>query len=236
MIKPSKIISLLGINTLTIVALGTANAQTNNNYNHISFGIEAKAEVDHDEMRATLTKTAEAKTAEEAARALNKTINNALAIAKKYPDVIAMTDRYSTYPHHGSNNTITGFIGNASIQIKSQNFEQSSQLIADLQAMMALEHLSFGVSDKTHNNLKKQLTLDAAKKFQEQATILAQAFDAKDYKIISVQMGDNNSYSYTMPVAMPMAQSKSIGIENLNLRSAKTTVSHSANGTIELIY
>lgn len=82
MIKPSKIISLLGINTLTIAVLGTANAQINNNYNHIGFGIEAKAEVDHDEMRATLTKTAEAKTAEEVAKILNKTINNALAIAK----------------------------------------------------------------------------------------------------------------------------------------------------------
>lgn len=100
---------------------------------------------------------------------------------------------------------------------------------------MTLEHLSFGVSDKTRNNLKKQLTLDAAKKFQEQATIFTQAFDAKDYKVINVQMGDNNNYSYTMPVAMPVAQSKSIGIEHLNLKSAKTTLSYSASGTIELI-
>lgn len=100
MIKPSKIISLLGINTLTIAVLGTANAQINNNYNHIGFGIEAKAEVDHDEMRATLTKTAEAKTAEEVAKILNKTINNALAIAIAKNTLRSSPRQIATAPTH----------------------------------------------------------------------------------------------------------------------------------------
>ncbi|MCP3896941.1 SIMPL domain-containing protein [Moraxella sp.] len=237
MIKPSKIINLLGISALAMTTLGVANAQSDANYNRISFSVEAKTEVDNDEMRATLTKTTEAKTAKEVAKTLNDTINNALAIAKKYPDVIATTGRHSTYPRYGSNNSITGFTGNASIQIKSQNFEQSSQLIADLQTMMALDHLSFNVSDKTRDNLKKQLTLDATKQFQEEAATISQAFGAKDYKIVNVQLGNNNNnyYSDAMPVAMSMSREKSVGIENLSLESGKATLSYNASGTIELI-
>lgn len=159
MIKPSKIINLLGISALAMSTLGVAHAHSGDNYNRISFSVEAKTQVDNDEMRATLTKTTEAKTAKEIAKTLNDTINNALAIAKKYPDVIATTGRHSTYPRYGSNDNISGFTGNASIQIKSQNFEQSSQLIADLQTMMALDHLSFNVSDKSQDNLKKTADL-----------------------------------------------------------------------------
>lgn len=65
--------------------LGVAHAQSGDNYNRISFSVEAKTQVDNDEMRATLTKTTEAKTAKEIAKTLNDTINNALAIAKNTP-------------------------------------------------------------------------------------------------------------------------------------------------------
>lgn len=236
MIKPSKIINLLGISALAMSTLGVAHAHSGDNYNRISFSVEAKTQVDNDEMRATLTKTTEAKTAKEIAKSLNDTINNALAIAKKYPDVIATTGRHSTYPRYGSNNNISGFTGNASIQIKSQNFEQSSQLIADLQTMMALDHLSFNVSDNTQGNLKKQLTLDAAKQFQQEAATIAQVFGTKDYKIVNVQLGNNdNYYSHAIPTAMSMARNESTDIENLNLESGKATLSYNASGTIELI-
>lgn len=236
MIKPSKIINLLGISALAMSTLGVAHAHSGDNYNRISFSVEAKTQVDNNEMRATLTKTTEAKTAKEIAKTLNDTINNALAIAKKYPDVIATTGRHSTYPRYGSNDNISGFTGNASIQIKSQNFEQSSQLIADLQTMMALDHLSFNVSDKSQDNLKKQLTLDAAKQFQQEAATIAQVFGAKDYKIVNVQLGDNdNYYSHAIPTAMSMARNESTDIENLNLESGKATLSYNASGTIELI-
>lgn len=212
-----------------------AIANDNHAYNRISFSVNAKQEVANDEMRARLSKTTQAKTAKEVAQTLNSAINDALIIAKKYPEVVVETGRHSTYPRYNTNNTITGFTGSASIDIKSQNFEQASQLIADLQAALTLEDLSFNVSSKTNDDIKKQLTLDAAKRFQEEAVTISQAFGAKDFKIVSVQLGNDNSY-YARPVAMmAMAKEASAGIDVPNFESGKTTLGYDASGTIELI-
>lgn len=225
--------------TTTLIAsslLGTTAFADTPTYNRISFNVEAKQEVANDEMRALLTKTTQAKTAKEIAKTLNTSVNNAIAIAKKYPDVIVETSRHSTYPRYGVNNTIIGFTGSASIELKSQNFEQASQLIADLQTMLTLDDLSFHVSGQTQDAIKKQLTLDAAKRFQTEATTISQAFGAKDYKIVSVQLGNDNHY-YARPLAMQVMSkdASNAGIEKLSIESGKTTIGYNASGTIELI-
>lgn len=228
--------SLLGLGALLSLSTATFAHETAPTYNRISFNVDVQEEVANDEMRATLSKTIQAKTAKEVAKTLNSTINSALAVAKKYPEVTVETGRHNTYPKYGNNSTITGFTGSASIEIKSQNFEQSSQLIADLQTMMALDDLSFHVSNQTKNDTKKQLTINAAKRFQEEALTISQAFGAKDYKIVNVQLGQENSY-YARPMMMEAAMAKTadLGIENPNFESGKTTLGYSANGTIELM-
>ncbi|MDO4441902.1 MAG: SIMPL domain-containing protein [Moraxella sp.] len=223
--------------TLGAFGLATLNAHANPNqsYNHISFSVEAQEEVDNDEIQVRLSKTAQAKTAKEVAKTLNKTINDALAITKKYPNVSVKTGHQSTYPNYGTNNTITGFTGSASIQLKSQNFEEASQLIADLQTMMAVNDISFSVSDAAQKDINQRLTLNAAKRFQEQAQTISLAFGATDYKIVSVRLGEGDHYYARPMAAMAMAKDASAGIENPNFEGGKTILGYQASGTIELI-
>ncbi|MCL1623409.1 SIMPL domain-containing protein [Moraxella sp. Tifton1] len=219
---------------LAALTLTVAHAEQSS-YNHISFGVSAKQEVANDEMRASLSKTAQAKTAKEVANTLNRSINDALIIAKKYPSVTVKTSHHSTYPRYNHNDIITGFTGSASLDIKSQDFEQASQLIADLQAKMTLDDLSFHVSSKTSDDIKKQLTLDAVKRFQEEALTISQAFGANDYKIVSVQLGQDNTLHARPLTMMSMTRQARADLESPNFESGKSTIIYDASGTIELI-
>lgn len=217
-------------------AIVSTSHASQSDYNRISFSVNAKQEVANDEIQATLTKTTQAKTVAEIAKNLNKTTNDALIIAKKYPNVAVKTSYHDTYPRYGTNHLITGFTGLVSIEIKSQDLTEASQLIAELQSLMALENLSFHVSSNANDAIKKQLILDAVKHFQEEAAVISQAFGAKDYKIVSVKLGDDNNYhTRTLAPMMAMAKDASIGIENPKFESGKTTIGYDVSGTIELI-
>lgn len=221
----------IGLVTSTLTAIA------NTNYNHISFNSEVRHEIANDQMRATLKKTAQAKDAASLAKELNSSINAAMQIAKRYPEVQVSTGRQSTYPRYDekNNNKIIGFTGSASLDLTSHNFEKSSQLIADLQSIMVMESLDFEVSDKVREHEEKQLQSKAIKRFQDEAQNIATAFGATGYKIVNVQLGSGNHY-YARPVAMAASlKSMDSSIEAQSFESGNTTLSYTTSGTIELL-
>lgn len=219
------------------LATSTLTAIANTNYNHISFNSEVRHEIANDQMRATLKKTAQAKDAASLAKELNSSINAAMQIAKRYPEVQVSTGRQSTYPRYDekNNNKIIGFTGSVSLDLTSHNFEKSSQLIADLQSIMVMESLDFEVSDKVREHEEKQLQSKAIKRFQDEAQNIATAFGATGYKIVNVQLGSGNHY-YARPVAMAASlKSMDSSIEAQSFESGNTTLSYTTSGTIELL-
>ncbi len=204
-------------------------------YNRISFNSEVKSEIANDEIRASLSKTAQANTAAAIAKELNSTINSALQIAKRYPEVTVTTGRQNTYPRYDNKSKIIGFTGSVSLDIKSQDFEKASQLIADLQSTMVMENISFGVSEKLRDSEEKRLQLEAIKRFGDEATSISQAFGASSYKIVNVNLGGSNNY-YARPMMASMkAMDAAAGIEAQNFEAGNTTLTYTANGTIELV-
>lgn len=203
-------------------------------YNRISFNSEVKSEIANDEIRATLSKTTQAATAAAIAKELNSSINAAMQIAKRYPEVTVTTGRQSTYPRYDNKNKITGFTGSVSIDLKSQNFEKASQFIADLQSIMVMDNISFGVSQKLRDSEEKRLQLEAIKRFNEEAATISQAFGSSSYKIVNVNLGGSNNY-YPRPMMASMkAMDAAAGIEAQNFEAGNTTLTYTANGTIEL--
>lgn len=222
---------------VNILISGTAYA-TGNDYNHISFTSEVKSEIDNDEIRANMSKTTQSATAAGIAQELNQTINQALKIAKKYPDVIVKTGRQNTYPRYDykNGNQIIGFSGSVSLDLRSNNFTQASQLIADLQSTMVLNNLHFGVSQDAYANEENRIKTLAIERFQQDAQNITQAFKANDYKIVSVQLSGSSPYYYSRPIAMTTSlKSMDAGIEAQNFQGGKTTLSYSANGVIKLV-
>ncbi|WP_350557745.1 SIMPL domain-containing protein [Psychrobacter sp. CAL346-MNA-CIBAN-0220] len=214
--------------------MGSAHAEPTG-YDQLSFQTEVKAEVANDEVRASMYKKTQATDAKTLATRLNTSINNALIIAKRYPSVTVSTGQQRTYPRYDKNDKIIGWTGQANIDLKSTDFTATSQLIADLQETLVMDNLNFGVSDVKKDALEQKLMTDASRAFQKQAKNLTQAWDARGYRIVTVNLNTGSNYPRPMYSAMNMkAEAADASVPSQSFESGDSTISVTANGTIEL--
>lgn len=212
----------------------TANAEPTG-YNQISFTSEVKTEVDNDEVQATMSKKAQAKDAKRLATTLNSAMNNAMKVAKRYPTVTVTTGQNSTYPSYDKNGKINGWTGQASINIKSTDLEATSELIANLQEDLVLGNLSFGVSETRQDEVEKQMLVKASKAFQQQAKTLTSAWGASGYNVVNVQLNTGSTYYQPMRESGMYAMKASADVPAQEFESGNSTITVTANGTIELV-
>ncbi|WP_198327814.1 SIMPL domain-containing protein [Psychrobacter faecalis] len=223
-----------GTAALLTAMMGSAHAEPTG-YDQLTFQTEVKEEVQNDEVRATMYKKAQASDAKKLATTLNTSINNAMKIAKRYPSVTVSTGQQRTYPRYDKNDKIIGWTGQASIDLKSTDFVATSQLIADLQQTLVMENLNFGVSDAKKDALEQKLMTDASRAFQQQAKNLTRAWDARGYRVVNVNLNTNNN-NYPRPMYSMRAESAAMdsAVPSQNFESGNSTISVTANGTIEL--
>jgi len=223
-----------GTAALLTAMIGNAHAEPAG-YDQLTFQTEVKEEVQNDEVRATMYKKAQASDAKTLATTLNTSINNAMKIAKRYPSVTVSTGQQRTYPRYDKNDKIIGWTGQASIDLKSTDFVATSQLIADLQQTLVMENLNFGVSDAKKDALEQKLMTDASRAFQQQAKNLTRAWDARGYRVVTVNLNTNNN-NYPRPMYSMRAESAAMdsAVPSQNFESGNSTISVTANGTIEL--
>ena len=223
-----------GTAALLTAMIGSAHAEPTG-YDQLTFQTEVKEEVQNDEVRATMYKKAQASDAKTLATTLNTSINNAMKIAKRYPSVTVSTGQQRTYPRYDKNDKIIGWTGQANIDLKSTDFAATSQLIADLQQTLVMENLNFGVSDAKKDALEQKLMTDASRAFQQQAKNLTRAWDARGYRVVTVNLNTNNN-NYPRPMYSMRAESAAMdsAVPSQNFESGNSTISVTANGTIEL--
>lgn len=214
--------------------MGQAHAEPTG-YDQLSFQTEVKEEIANDEVRASMYKKAQATDAKTLATTLNTSINKAMAIAKRYPTVTVSTGQQRTYPRYDKNDKIIGWTGQANIDLKSTDFTATSQLIADLQATLVMDNLNFGVSDIKKDALEQKLMAEASRSFQQQAKNLTRAWDARGYRVVTVNLNTGNNYPRPMYSSMNMRDaSVESSVPSQNFESGNSTISVTANGTIEL--
>ncbi len=220
---------------LLLTALMSSAHAEPTGYDQLSFQTEVKEEIANDEVRASLYKKAQANDAKTLATTLTTSINRALAIAKRYPTVTISTGQQNTYPRYDKNDKIIGWTGQANIDLKSTDFVATSQLIADLQETLVMNNLNFGVSEVKKDALEQKLMTDASRAFQQQAKNLTRAWDARGYRVVTVNLNTGNNYPRPMYSAMEMrATSADASVPSQNFESGNSTISVTANGTIEL--
>ncbi|SNT70075.1 SIMPL domain-containing protein [Psychrobacter sp. LV10R520-6] len=219
---------------LLTAMMGSAHAEPSG-YDQLSFQTEVKEEVANDEVRASLYKKLQATNAKTLATNLNTSVNKALAIAKRYPSVTVSTGQQRTYPRYDKNDKIVGWTGQANIDLKSTDFAATSQLIADLQETLVMDNLNFGVSEAKKDALEQKLMTDASRAFQQQAKNLTRTWDARGYRVITVNLNTGSNYPRPMYGTMNMkADSAESSVPSQSFESGNSTISVTANGTIEL--
>ena len=221
-----------GTACLMTAMMGSAHAEPTG-YDQLSFQTEVKEEVQNDEVRASMYKKAQASTSKALATTLNTSINNAMKIAKRYPSVTVSTGQQRTYPRYDKNDKIIGWTGQASIDLKDR-LCGTSQLIADLQETLVMDNLNFGVSDSKKDAIEQKLMTEASRAFQQQAKPNAR-WNARGYRVVTVNLNTGNNYPRPMYGSMNMkAEAADASVPSQSFESGNSTISVTANGTIEL--
>lgn len=223
---------------LTLLGGATLFAQTANaeptGYNQISFNVEANQEVENDQVTATLYKQAQATTPKRLATELNAAMNQALSIAKRYPTVTASTGQQHTYPKYNDNGKIVGWTGKVSIDLKSNDFAKTSELVAKLQENLVVQNIQFGVSESKQKQLEQELIKKASLQFKQQAQSLTETWDMSGYQIVNVSINTNGGYQPRPMMMMREAAAKgSVPVQEFE--GGNTRLGVTASGTIELI-
>ncbi len=205
-------------------------------YNQVSFDVQVTKNVANDQLTAILTKSADNANAKTLANSLNTTTNRALSIAQKYPNVKVTTGRHHTYPRYDNKGKINGFTGSSSVNIESQNFEEASELIAELQQFMNLENLDFSVSESTRKATEKELKAQTIQKFSAEAKEISIAFGSSDYKIVRVDLNNSHGSIHVSPMMKDYAvEAAASAVTPQNYESGESRLTYRAQGMIELI-
>ena len=229
----------LTLSTLVLASAfsATAFAQQNEqlNYNVINVQAEAARKVSNDEMHAVLYIEKSNKQPAELASQITQLMNQAMALAKKYPQVKVETGSQSTYPiYDNENRKLKEWRGRAEIQIESTDFKAASQLIGELQQNFQTQSINFSVSDAQRKKVENELMVEASKNFQQRAQMLSQAWNKSGYNLINLNL--NTSNQYPQPIMMRASMAKFSGAEAVDAQdvaAGESKITVNANGAIQ---
>lgn len=205
------------------------------NYNVLNIQADATRQVSNDEMHAVLFIEKSNKQPAELSYQINQLMNQALSLAKKYPQVKIETGSQTTYPVYDNDSTkLKEWRGRAEVNIESTDFKAASQLVAELQQNFQTQSVNFTVSDAQRNKVENQLMIEASKNFQQRAQLLTQAWNKSGFNLVNLNL--NTSSSYPQPVMMRSSMAKFASAEandGQNVAAGESKITVSANGAIQ---
>ena len=225
--------SLILASALTTPAFAQQNEQLN--YNLVNIQAEAARKVSNDEMHAVLYIEKSNKQPAELAVQITQLMNQAIASAKKYPQVKVETGSQTTYPiYDNDSRKLKEWRGRAEIQIESTDFKAASQLVSELQQNFQTQSINFSVSDAQRKKVENELMIEASKNFQQRAQTLSQAWNKSGYNLVNLNLNTNNSYP--QPIMMRASMAKFSGAEAADAQdvaAGESKITVNANGTIQ---
>ncbi|MCY1160326.1 hypothetical protein D9M71_02520 [compost metagenome] len=225
--------SLILASALTTPAFAQQNEQLN--YNLVNIQAEAARKVSNDEMHAVLYIEKSNKQPAELAVQITQLMNQAMASAKKYPQVKVETGSQTTYPiYDNDSRKLKEWRGRAEIQIESTDFKAASQLVSELQQNFQTQSINFSVSDAQRKKVENELMVEASKNFQQRAQTLSQAWNKSGYNLVNLNLNTNNSYP--QPIMMRASMAKFSGAEAADAQdvaAGESKITVNANGTIQ---
>ena len=225
--------SLILASALTTPAFAQQNEQLN--YNLVNIQAEAARKVSNDEMHAVLYIEKSNKQPAELAVQITQLMNQAMASAKKYPQVKVETGSQTTYPiYDNDSRKLKEWRGRAEIQIESTDFKAASQLVSELQQNFQTQSINFSVSDAQRKKVENELMVEASKNFQQRALTLSQAWNKSGYNLVNLNLNTNNSYPQPIMIRASMAKfSGAEAADAQDVAAGESKITVNANGTIQ---
>jgi predicted secreted protein len=218
----------------TLAALHGVAAETPR-YNTVELQAEAQREVQNDLLSATLFVELNDVTPAALASAINKTVNEALRVARDYKTVRMRSGNNQTFPVYAKANVLQGWRGRAEVRIESRDFEAAAALIGRLQANLQLGNLSFAVSPEARRSVENELIAEAIAAFKARADIVRIALAGSGYRLQRLQVASgHNTPQPRFAVAARMAAAPA-EVTAPNLEAGVSLITVSAGGAIEVL-
>ena len=215
--------------------LFSVNALADNDlhYNLINLSANAKTEVSNDEMSAYLQVLRSGSDASELAKAVNKSAQEALRIAKTYDAVSVQTQGYQTQPVY-DDGKIQSWQVSQQLRLKSSDFSQMSELLAELQSLGNIQSMQFAISDDQLETTRQHLAKQALEKFRAQANAIQQQFTASGYRLVNLSV-NQGGYSPRYMEASSMRMDTMSKAAPVAIEAGSNEVSVDVHGQIQLI-
>ena len=230
-----RIVTLIVAAGCALAALASTAAEPAPRYNSVELQAEAQREVQNDLLNATLFVELSDASPSALANAVNKSVNDALRIAKEYKNVRVRSGNNQTYPVYAKAGLLQGWRGRAEIRIESRDFEAASALIGKLQVNMQLGNLNFSVSPEARRGVENELINEAIAAFKARAEIVRTALAGRGYKLQRLNVA--NGYNAPQPrfaVAARMAAAAP-EVAAPNMEAGASVVTVNASGAIEIL-
>lgn len=202
-------------------------------YNQVALRAEVSREIIQDRMQVTLYSEAQGNDPAQLSAGLTNTLNQALKQARAVQGVQASLGNRHSYPVYDKDGQhIAAWRERGEIRLESGDFPALSRLMSQLLGELKPGGLQFGISDAIRQQNEDKMIEDAVAAFRARAELATRALGGKDYKIVSLNLG-NGSFQPVMR-AMAMKMEMADGQPAPDLAPGTQQVTVSADGVIEV--
>jgi len=218
---------------LLLVPLAAAAQGAETLFNLVSFAAQASREVPNDLLGATLAAETEGSDPAALAAEVNRTMQNALALAREYRQVKVRSGSYQTLPVYDKHR-IARWRARQDLRLESTEFAAVTELIGRLQSSMVVSGMTLSVSTEARRHAENSLIGEALAAFDERARLVRDALKAKGYRIRDLQVSGGGGGG-PVPMASMAARAAVSELRTAPAVEAGTTrIVITASGTIQL--
>jgi predicted secreted protein len=202
--------------------------------NRIDFQTDVETVATNDLLSANLSIESSNRNPAALARELTQKINDALKQAAAYKNVKLTSGNQQTWPVYTDKNKLDSWRGRAELRLESQDFKSAGELISVLQGSLQLNGLNFSVAPTTRRELENQLTEQAVQAFRQRADRIRQAWNAKSYRLVQMNIGTANPPSPPPMYAMRAAKAEMADAPAAEYAGGESRLNVQVSGAIEL--
>jgi predicted secreted protein len=215
-----------------LCASGSASAATP--ATRLDLSASVQRELANDQLDATLYVEEQQASPSVLADRLNQDGARAGLLARGYPEVQVSSSAYSSWPQTDKNGKITGWQGRSEIHLRSMNFTQSAELVAQLQQFMLLGAVEFSISEANRKLQTQQMLPDAIRQLQDTARVAATALGKNHVRVATLSVGSNAGARPMMAMMATRAEPVSAPVALPDWQAGRSQLQLQVSGTLEL--
>lgn len=226
--KKNLIFLLLSLFSLPLLA------DSDLHYNLINLSASASMEVSNDQVSSQFQITLSGSNTTQLAQQVNEKSAEALRVAENYAAVNIQTGSYTTRPRY-QDEKISGWQVSQQFLLRSEDFDQMSTLLGELQRFGNVQSMQFSVSDARLEETRQQLMTQAIEKFQGQAKLIQQQFSEPGYRLVNLSINRGGYFPSPYQDRGMMLSESTMKSAPVAVEAGTNEVTVEVNGQIQLI-